>query len=166
VTDADSRMIFVNPPVRDLDRAKAFVSRLGFAFNPRFTDDKAACMIVSHEASVMLLIEPFFRTFTNREPCDTRTHVEGFLALSCGSRGEVEDMVRTAPPAAVAQWTRKATDSCTAGASATPTGTGGRSCGWTRRLSALEPASSPGEAWPMNFVVRRSLTGWSERRLR
>ena len=90
------RTIFINLPVRDLERAKAFFAKLGFAFDPRFTDAKAACMVVSGEAYVMLLQEPFFQTFTRKELCDTRTHSEGLFALSCESRAEVDEMVRTA----------------------------------------------------------------------
>jgi predicted lactoylglutathione lyase len=91
-----SRMIFVNLAVRDLERSKAFFGKLGFEFNPKFTDDKAACMVVSEQASVMLLTEPFFRGFTKREPCDTSTHTEGLFALSCESRAEVDELVKTA----------------------------------------------------------------------
>jgi len=70
--------------------------RGGFSFNPKFTDDNAACMIVSEEAFVMLLAEPFFRTFTKRELCDTTRHTEALLALSCDSRAEVDRMVKAA----------------------------------------------------------------------
>jgi predicted lactoylglutathione lyase len=91
-----TRKMFVNLAVRDLKRSTAFFSTLGFSFDPTFTDDKAACMIVSEDAYVMLLSEPFFRTFTKREPCDTATHTEGLFAVSCESRAAVDDMVRTA----------------------------------------------------------------------
>ena len=90
------RMTFVNLPVRDLERAKAFFGKLGFSFNPKFTDDKAACMIVSDLAFVMLLQEKFFRTFTKREPCDTTRQNEALIALSCESRAEVDALVRAA----------------------------------------------------------------------
>jgi predicted lactoylglutathione lyase len=73
-----------------------FFGKLGFQFNPQFTDDKAACMIVNDDASVMLLSEPFFRTFTKREICDTRSQSEGLFALSCSSRAEVDEMVNKA----------------------------------------------------------------------
>jgi uncharacterized protein len=96
MTNNHSRNIFVNLPVRDLERSKAFFSKLGFGFNPKFTDEKAACMIVSESASVMLLTEPFFKTFTNRQICDTSTQTEGLFALSGSGRGEVDEMVRTA----------------------------------------------------------------------
>jgi predicted lactoylglutathione lyase len=90
------RMMFVNLPVRDLDRAKAFFGKLGFSFNPRFTDDKAACMVVSDVGYVMLLQEKFYRTFTKRELCDTTRENEGLVALSCESRAEVDALVGTA----------------------------------------------------------------------
>jgi uncharacterized protein len=93
---ANSRKLFVNLAVRDLNKAMQFFSTLGFEFDPRFTDDKAACMVVSEEAYVMLLTEPFFRTFTKREPCDTSRQTEGLYALSCKSRAEVDQLVRKA----------------------------------------------------------------------
>jgi uncharacterized protein len=96
VADKLARKIFVNLAVRDLKRSMQFFSTLGFEFNPKFTDDNAACMIVSDEAFVMLLTEPFFKTFTRREPCDTTRHTEGLYALSCGSREEVDQLVKTA----------------------------------------------------------------------
>jgi len=73
-----------------------FFSKLGFEFNPRFTDEKAACMIISEEAYAMLLTEPFFKTFTRRELCDTARYTEGLFALSCSGRTEVDEMVRKA----------------------------------------------------------------------
>lgn len=92
----ESRKIFVNLPVRDLNRSMEFFARLGFRFNPQFTDDKAACMILSNEGFVMLLGEPFFKGFTKKNLCDTATHTEALLALSCSSRDEVDTMVKTA----------------------------------------------------------------------
>ena len=91
-----TRKILVNLAVRDLKKSKDFFSALGFGFNPKFTDDNAACMIVSDEAVVMLLTEHFFKTFTRREPCDTTRHSEGLFALSCESRAEVDELVRKA----------------------------------------------------------------------
>lgn len=96
MTATRSRKLFVNLAVRDLRRSMELFSRLGLEFDPRFTDDRAACMVVSGEAYVMLLAEPFFRTFTRKEPCDTRTHTEGLFALSCGSRAEVDELVAKA----------------------------------------------------------------------
>jgi predicted lactoylglutathione lyase len=93
---SSSRMMFVNLPVRDLRKSINFFSRLGFGFNRQFTDDKAACMVISSQAYVMLLTESFFRTFTDRELCDTAHHTEGLFALSCESRAEVDRLVKTA----------------------------------------------------------------------
>jgi uncharacterized protein len=90
------RKLFVNLPVRDLSQSKQFFTKLGFEFNPQFTDEKAACMVVSEEAYVMLLTEPFFRTFTKRQLCDTARETEGLFALSCQSRAEVDDLVKKA----------------------------------------------------------------------
>ncbi|RPJ79958.1 MAG: glyoxalase/bleomycin resistance/extradiol dioxygenase family protein, partial [Acidobacteria bacterium] len=61
-----SRKLFVNIAVRDLKKSMEFFSKLGFTFNPKFTDENAACMVVNDEAFVMLLSEQFFRTFTKR----------------------------------------------------------------------------------------------------
>jgi predicted lactoylglutathione lyase len=91
-----ARKIFVNLPVSDLERSKAFFAKLGFEFNPKFTDDKAACMILSEEGFVMLLAVPFFKTFTKRELCDTSKQTEALFCLSCESRAEVDHMVKTA----------------------------------------------------------------------
>lgn len=97
------RMMFVNLPVRDLARTRAFFEKLGFAFDPRFTDEKAACMVVSDVGYVMLIHEAFYRTFTKRELCDTTRQNEGLVALSCESRAEVDRLVRAALDAGGAQ---------------------------------------------------------------
>lgn len=88
-----SRMLFVNLAVKDLARTKAFFAALGFTFNPQFTDDNAACMVVNDQALVMLLAEPFFKGFTSREICDSRTHAEGLYGVSCTSRAEVDALM-------------------------------------------------------------------------
>jgi predicted lactoylglutathione lyase len=90
------RQMFVNLAVRDLQRAKSFFSGLGFEFNPKFTDDNAACMIIGNDSFVMLLTEPFFKTFTRHERCDTSRHTEALLAVSCESRQEVDHLASKA----------------------------------------------------------------------
>jgi uncharacterized protein len=90
------RKIFVNLPVRDLEKSIDFFSALGFTFNTQFTDDKGACMVISEEAFVMLLTEPFFKTFTKQALCDTSAATEGLFALSCESRAEVDQLVTQA----------------------------------------------------------------------
>ena len=91
-----SRSIFVNLPVRDLSKSMEFFAALGFTFNPQFTDDKAACMIISDKAFVMLLTETYFRGFMKNELCDTSRYTEALFALSCESKAEVDQMVRKA----------------------------------------------------------------------
>jgi predicted lactoylglutathione lyase len=90
------RKLFVNLAARDLKKTKEFFAALGFAFNAKFTDDKAACMVLSDEAYVMLLGETFFKTFTERPLCDTTRSNEALLALSCESRAEVDELVKKA----------------------------------------------------------------------
>ena len=91
-----SRSVFINIAVRDLQKSMEFFTALGFTFNPQFTDDKAACMILSEQGYVMLLSEPFFRGFTKKEPADTTKSTEAMFALSCESRAEVDQLVRKA----------------------------------------------------------------------
>jgi predicted lactoylglutathione lyase len=86
----------VNLPVRDLRVSRQFFSALGFEFNPQFTDDKAACMMISDDAYVMLLGEDFYRTFTKKRVVDPSTHNEVIIALSAASRAEVNDLVHSA----------------------------------------------------------------------
>ena len=88
--------IFVNLPVRDLDKSIAFFSRLGFRFNPQFTDQTATCMIVSDDIFVMLLTETKFRTFTPNEICDARRFTEVLVCLSVENRARVDAMVADA----------------------------------------------------------------------
>jgi len=92
-----TKQIFVNLPVKDLDKSKAFFNALGYSFNPQFTDANAACMVVQ-EGSIhaMLLVESFFKTFTDKAIADTRTSTEVLLCLSCESRAEVDEMVAKA----------------------------------------------------------------------
>lgn len=91
-----ARKLFVNLAVKDLPRSMEFFRTLGFEFNPQFTDQNAACMIISSEAYAMLLTEPFFHRFTDQRICDTSTHTEALLALSCSSRQEVDELVNKA----------------------------------------------------------------------
>jgi predicted lactoylglutathione lyase len=89
-------MIFVNLPVKDLDRSVDFFTRLGYTFNPTFTDETATCMIISDTIYVMLLTEAKFRTFTPKEICDTSRYTEVLVALSAESREAIDETVRKA----------------------------------------------------------------------
>lgn len=90
------RQIFVNLPVKDLPRSKAFFASIGWTFNERFTNEMAACLVVSEAVSVMLLSEPFFQGFTKLPICDARAATECILALQCDTREEVKETVRKA----------------------------------------------------------------------
>ncbi len=90
------RKLFVNLSVRDLPASKAFFTALGFEFNPKFSDQNAACMVLSSEGYVMLLAEPYFKTFTKRDVCNRTTHAEALFTLSCESRAEVDELVHKA----------------------------------------------------------------------
>jgi predicted lactoylglutathione lyase len=79
--------IFVNLPVKDLEKSKEFFSKLGYGFNQQFTDEKAACMVISETIYAMLLTEPFFKGFIpNREISDSAKTKEVLLALSADSK--------------------------------------------------------------------------------
>jgi uncharacterized protein len=89
-----TKQIFVNLPVKDLNRTVEFFKRLGFTFNPQFTDENATCMIINDNIFVMLLAEKFFKTFTKKEICDTAKDTEVIIALSTESREKVDEMIQ------------------------------------------------------------------------
>lgn len=88
--------IFVNLPVKDLDQSMAFFKKLGFTFNPQFTDENAACMVVSEDIYFMLIVHAFFRNFTNKEIADASRTTEVINCLSAENREQVDEMVRLA----------------------------------------------------------------------
>jgi len=91
------RQIFVNLPVKDLERSKAFFAALGFGFNPKFTDENAACMVIEDGANyAMLLTEKFFAGFTKKPVADARRSTEVLIALSLENRAAVDAMVAKA----------------------------------------------------------------------
>lgn len=89
-------MIFVNLPVKDLNRSVEFFSKLGYTFNPQFTDETATCMIVSETIFVMLLTEAKFKTFTPKAITNAKQSTEVLLAFALDSRQAVEEMIRKA----------------------------------------------------------------------
>ena len=91
-----TRQIFVNLPIQDMERSQAFFKSLGFSFNPQFTNDKGACMVVSDSIYVMLLVEPFFQTFTKKPVADATKACEVIICLSCENRAEVDQFVARA----------------------------------------------------------------------
>jgi predicted lactoylglutathione lyase len=88
--------IFVNLPVQDLQKSMAFFTKLDFTFNAQFTDETAACMVVSEDIYVMLLTHEKFKMFTPKAICDATKSTEVLVCLSCESREHVNDMVRKA----------------------------------------------------------------------
>ena len=90
------KQIFVNLAVRDLKRSMDYFKALGFDFNPQFTSDQGASMIVGENIYAMLLTEPFFQTFTKKPISDAKKSTEVLVCLSCESRAEVDDLVAKA----------------------------------------------------------------------
>ena len=88
--------IFVNLPVKNLNKSIEFFKKLGFSFNQQFTDETATCMIVTDDIFVMLLTEDKFKTFTPKEICDSKKYTEALVGLSLESRAKVDEMVRKA----------------------------------------------------------------------
>ena len=101
-----ARQLFVNLPVRNLDKTVEFFTALGFSFNPDFTDENATCMIVNDGAYVMLLVESYFKTFTSKSVADAMKaafHVATtgrcgpvLVSFSLESREAVDEVIRTA----------------------------------------------------------------------
>jgi uncharacterized protein len=88
--------IFVNLAVKNLNTSMGFFKRLGFAFNPQFTDETAACMVISDDIYAMLLTETKFKEFTPKEIADATKTTEVLTALSADSKDEVNRIVDTA----------------------------------------------------------------------
>lgn len=84
------KKIFINLPVKDLQRTSDFFTKLGYSFNPQFSDDKAKCMIISDDIFVMLLTEPFFTSFTGKKVPDTKKSSEVILSLQAEDREAVD----------------------------------------------------------------------------
>src|SRR5438270_883795 len=89
-------MIFVNLAVKDLKKSMDFYSHLGYTFNPQFTNDKGACLVISETIFAMLLTEPFFQTFTTKKIVDATKNVEVLTCLSADSKKEVDEIVAKA----------------------------------------------------------------------
>ena len=87
-----STKIFVNLPVKDLERSKKFFTALGYSFNPQFTDENAACLVISDDIYAMLLTEPFFKGFMKKEIADSSKTTEVIIALSADSKAEVDQL--------------------------------------------------------------------------
>ena len=91
-----AKQIFINLPVRDLNRTIEFFTKIGFKFNPQFTDENATCMIIGENIFAMLLVEKFFKSFINKEIADAKKTTEVLLGLHFGSKREVDEVVNKA----------------------------------------------------------------------
>ena len=88
--------IFVNLPVKNLEKTKDFFSKIGFEFNAQFTDKNAACLVIGDNIFAMLLTEDYFKTFTKKDLSDAANTTEVILALSAESREQVDEIVNAA----------------------------------------------------------------------
>jgi len=91
-----NQRIFVNLPVKNIEKTRAFFASLGYSFNPQFSNDSALCMVISEHIFAMLLAEPFFQTFTRKPVADASKGTEVLVCLSCDSRAEVDALVAKA----------------------------------------------------------------------
>lgn len=132
-----STKIFVNLPVKDLNRSIRFFTTLGFSFDPRFTDENATCMIISEDIYVMLLMEEFFRSFTHKDIGDTSRASEVILSITAESREKVDELVNTALEAG-------------AGGSSTP-----QDHGWMYQRGFQDP---DGHLWEVFYMDMSSLS--------
>ena len=90
------RAVFINLPIRDVSKTRAFWSNLGFTFSEQYSDEKALCLrLKDDEILAMLIAEDYFRTFTHR-PVSDRESTQVLLAIDVGSRGKVEQIMRLA----------------------------------------------------------------------
>ncbi|MBS1303957.1 VOC family protein [Loktanella sp. SALINAS62] len=90
------RQIFVNLPVTDLNRSRAFYEALGFTINPQFSDKTGNCVVVSDTICLMILTHAKFAAFSPRPIADSHAQTASLVALSCDSRAEVEAMTNAA----------------------------------------------------------------------
>lgn len=91
-----SKFLFLNLPVQDLERSKAFFTKLGFKFNPQFTDEKAACLIINETTYAMLLDDGYFESFIDKPASDAKKGSEVLVALSANSRRDVDRLCKLA----------------------------------------------------------------------
>ncbi|MFC5466065.1 VOC family protein [Lederbergia graminis] len=91
-----SSMTFINLPVKDLQKTMDFFTHIGFAFNPQFTDENAASMIINDNTYAHFLIESYFKTFITKEISDAKKSTEVLIALAAESKEQVDEIVNKA----------------------------------------------------------------------
>jgi predicted lactoylglutathione lyase len=90
------KQIYVNLPVADLAKSKAFFTALGYRFDPDFTNDQGAALVLGENLYAMLLVHDFFQTFTRKWVADAHLRTEVLVCLSCESRSEIDALVAKA----------------------------------------------------------------------
>lgn len=88
--------IFLNLAVKDLNRAISFFNGLGFSTNPKFTNEKGACIVIGENINVMILVEAFYQTFTKKQICNSATTSEALISISVETREQVDEMMEKA----------------------------------------------------------------------
>ena len=88
--------IFVNLPIADMAKSQAFFRALGYSFNPDFTNEKGAALVLGDNLFAMLLVHDFFKTFTGRPVADAKKSTEVIVCLACDSREQVDTLVAKA----------------------------------------------------------------------
>ncbi|SEI64959.1 VOC family protein [Paraburkholderia diazotrophica] len=87
------KQIYVNLAVSSVEKSKTFFSQLGFTFEPKFTNEQAAAMVIGENIYAMLLAKDFFQTFTNKTLCNPKESTEALICISCDSRAQVDELV-------------------------------------------------------------------------
>ena len=90
------KQIIVNLPIADMAKSQAFFNALGYSFNPDFTNDKGAALVLGDNLFAMLLVHDFFKTFTGKPLADANKSTEVIVCLSCDSREQVDSLVAKA----------------------------------------------------------------------
>jgi uncharacterized protein len=91
-----AKKIFVNLPIKDLEKSKIFFTALGFTFNEQFSDTTGTCLVISDDIYCMLLTESKFKSFTKKEIPDASTAKEAIIAVSMDNREQVEEIFNKA----------------------------------------------------------------------
>ena len=86
--------VFINFAVKDLKKSIEFFTKVGYTFNPRYTDETGTCMVISEHIYAMLLTESRFKDFTNKELVNAKTTLEVMNSFSCDSRDAVDSIFR------------------------------------------------------------------------
>jgi uncharacterized protein len=88
--------IFVNLPIADMAKSQAFFKALGYSFNPDFTNEQGAALVLGENLFAMLLVHDFFKTFTGKPVADAMQSTEVLVCLACDSREQVDTLVAKA----------------------------------------------------------------------